>query len=138
MHPETKDEISAVKSAALNLLIVDDEVATRNLCNDVALDAGLHVHTSETTEQALDILDQHPIDIVVTDFGMPNMYGVKLRTALRKLRPRLEVLFITGNPETCEMLASKNFICLQEPFDLTELASTIRLTLLSTRKEREK
>jgi DNA-binding NtrC family response regulator len=78
------------------------------------------------------------VDIVVTDFNMPNMNGLKLRTALRKLRPRLEFLFITGNPETCEMLTSKNFICLQKPFDLTELASTLRLTLLSTRKEREK
>ena len=60
MQTETNVEISSVKSAALNLLIVDDEVATRNLCNDVALEAGLHVHTSATTEQALDILDQYP------------------------------------------------------------------------------
>jgi len=47
------------------LLIVDDEVVTRNLCNDVAWKQ-LHVYASSTTEQALDILDQYPDHIVVT------------------------------------------------------------------------
>ena len=64
-------EPSVARSATLSLLIVDDEVSTRNLCKDVASDAGLQVHVSATTEQALEILDQHPIDIVVTDLQVP-------------------------------------------------------------------
>ena len=42
------------------VLIVDDEVTTRNLCRDVAVDAGLQVYVAPTTEEALEILDQYP------------------------------------------------------------------------------
>ena len=81
METDARVEPSAAKSAALSLLVVDDEVATRNLCKDVASDAGLHVHASATTEQALEILDQHPIDIVVTDLQVPQIGGLELHQA---------------------------------------------------------
>ena len=87
MQTDTKAESSPARSAVLNLLIVDDEVTTRNLCNDVALEAGLYVHTSSTTEQALDILDQYPIDIVVTDLKVPQIGGLELLKRTRASNP---------------------------------------------------
>ena len=41
METGTKVESSGVRATALSLLIVDDEVTTRTLCNEVALEAGL-------------------------------------------------------------------------------------------------
>src|SRR5258708_1821604 len=102
MQTETKVEISSVRSTALNLLIVDDEVTTRSLCNDVALEAGLHVYTSATTEQALDILDQNPIDIVVTDLKIPQIGGLELIKRIRVGNPQVSVIVLTqyGTIET--------------------------------------
>src|ERR1700737_690919 len=94
MESEIK-EISTIKSATLNLLIVDDEVTTRNLCNDVALEAGLHVYASATTEQALDILDQYPIDIVVTDLKIPQIGGLELIKRTRTSNPQVAVIVLT-------------------------------------------
>lgn len=45
METAARNEPSAAKSAALSLLIVDDEASTRNLYKDVASGAGLLVHT---------------------------------------------------------------------------------------------
>src|SRR6267378_6030705 len=124
MHPETKAEILSIKSAALNLLIVDDEVATRNLCNDVALEAGLHVHTSETTEQALDILDQYPIDIVVTDLKIPQIGGLELIKKIRTGNPQVSIIVLTqyGTIETAieaTRLGATDYIT--KPFHVAEL-----------------
>ena len=60
MQTETKEarvEALAARSTAFSILIVDDEVTTRNLCWDVAADAGLQVYVAPTTEEALEILD---------------------------------------------------------------------------------
>src|ERR1700686_4752684 len=95
MQTDTKLEIASTKSASLNLLIVDDEVTTRDLCNDVALEAGLHVHTSATTEQALAILDQYPIDIVVTDLKIPQIGGLELIKRIRTGNPQVSIIVLT-------------------------------------------
>src|ERR1700682_4642795 len=102
MQTGTKAEIVPARSAALNLLIVDDEVTTRNLCNDVALEAGLHVHTSATTEQALDTMDQYSIDIVVTDLKIPEIGGLELIKRIRAGNPNVSIIVLTqyGTIET--------------------------------------
>ena len=102
MESGTKVETVAAKSAALSLLIVDDEVITRSLCNDVALEAGLHVYASSTTEQPLDILDQYPIDIVVTDLKIPQLGGLELIKRIRAGNPQVSVIVLTqyGTIET--------------------------------------
>ena len=128
--------MKGTKRSPATILIVDDNESMLTLLSESLTKKGYRCMTKSNPRQAIAVCKRdNAVDIVVTDFNMPHMNGLKLRTVLRKLRPQLEVLFITGNPETCEMLTSKNFVCFQKPFDLTELASTIRLTLLSTRKE---
>jgi two-component system response regulator AtoC len=102
METGTKVERVAAKSTALSLLIVDDEITTRSLCNDVALEAGLHVYASSTTEQALDLLDQYPIDIVVTDLKIPQLGGLELIKRIRAGNPQVSVIVLTqyGTIET--------------------------------------
>src|SRR5258708_32221820 len=82
-------------STILNLLIVDDQVTTRELCNDVALGAGLHVYASATTEQALEILEQYPIDIVLTDLKVPEIGGLEWIKRIRLISPELPVIVLT-------------------------------------------
>src|ERR1700681_2497640 len=95
------------KKRPATILIVDDNENLLTLLSAFLTKEGYRCITKSNPRQAITVCKRDDaVDIVVTDFGMPNMYGVKLRTALRKLRPRLEVLFITGNPETCEMLTS--------------------------------
>ena len=62
----------ASASPGSSILIVDDEATARDLCADVAREAGLLVRTATTTEQALEILEQYPVDIVLTDLTLPD------------------------------------------------------------------
>ncbi len=66
----------------VTLLIVDDEDATRNLCRDVVADSGLRTRTAATTEQALEILEQYPIDIVLTDLRLSAVDTQRLQTVV--------------------------------------------------------
>jgi DNA-binding NtrC family response regulator len=45
------------------VLIVDDENTTRDLCRDIVVESALRTRTAATTEQALEVLEQYPVDI---------------------------------------------------------------------------
>ncbi len=140
MESGTKVESVAAKSAALSLLIVDDEVITRNLCNDVALEAGLHVYASSTTEQALDILDQYPIDIVVTDLKIPQLGGLELIKRIRAGNPQVSVIVLTqyGTIETAieaTRLGAVDYVT--KPFHVEELRSKLERLVRSIELDQE-
>jgi two-component system response regulator HydG len=77
------------------VLVVDDEDAARNLCSDVVLEAGVRVRAASTTEQALEILDQYPIDIVITDLRVPALGGIELLKRIRENYPQTMVMVLT-------------------------------------------
>ena len=140
MESGTKVESVAAKSAALSLLIVDDEIITRNLCNDVALEAGLHVYASSTTEQALDILDQYPIDIVVTDLKIPQLGGLELIKRIRAGNPQVSVIVLTqyGTIETAieaTRLGAVDYVT--KPFHVEELRSKLERLVRSIELDQE-
>ena len=80
---------------AVTALIVDDENATRDLCRDVVADSGLRARTASTTEQALEILEQFPVDIVITDLRVPQMGGLELLRRIREMYPQTSVIVLT-------------------------------------------
>jgi len=95
MESDTKAETLAARNATFSLLVVDDEVTTRNLCRDVAADAGLQVYVAPTTEEALEILDQYPVDIVVTDLQVPQLGGLELLKRTRANNAETAVMVLT-------------------------------------------
>jgi DNA-binding NtrC family response regulator len=95
MESGTKVEVFGARTATFSLLVVDDELTTRNLCRDVATDAGLQVHVAPTTEDALAILDQYPVDIVVTDLKVPQIGGLELLKRIRANNPETSVVVLT-------------------------------------------
>ena len=80
---------------AISVLIVEDEDATRNLCRDVVVDAGLEAREAATTEEAREILEQHPVDIVITDLCVPQMGGLELLKHIREIYPQTAVIVLT-------------------------------------------
>jgi two-component system response regulator HydG len=140
METAERIESSAAKSAALSLLIVDDEVSTRNLCKDVASSAGLLVYASATTEQALEILDQHPIDIVVTDLQVPQIGGLELIKRIRANNPEIAVIVLTqyGTIETAieaTKLGATDYIT--KPFHVAELHTKLDRLVHSIEMDQE-
>ncbi|MBB2898359.1 PAS domain-containing protein [Pseudomonas sp. AS2.8] len=83
------------------ILVVDDEPTIRTLLVDAMLAQGYQVLEAADAATALALLapDTH-LDLLVTDVGLPGaLNGRQLADALRRLRPQLPVLFITGYAE---------------------------------------
>jgi len=124
----TESELTERGSAVYTVLIVDDEAAARDLCSDVVREAGLRVHTSSTTEQALEFLEQLPVDIVITDLKVPLLGGIEFLKRLRESHPQVAVMVLTqyGTIETAveaTRLGAMDYIT--KPFHVDELRSKI-------------
>jgi DNA-binding NtrC family response regulator len=82
-------------NAAMTVLVVDDEESARSLCVDVASESGMRVKSAGTTEQALEILSQYPVDIVITDLRVPEMGGLELLKRVKADHPQMGVMVLT-------------------------------------------
>ena len=87
--------LAAERPTPVTVLIVDDENTTRALCRDVVAESGLCTRLASTTEQALEILDQFPVDIIITDLRVPEMGGLELLKRVRERYPRTAVMMLT-------------------------------------------
>lgn len=124
LETEPNELDSYSRPSGLTLLVVDDEASTSSLCRDIALDAGLAVHTASTTEQALELLDQVPVDIVITDLKVPELGGLELIKNVRENFPHVAVIVLTqyGTIETAveaTRLGAKDYVT--KPFHVEEL-----------------
>ncbi len=95
MNPETDMEQPSEIRASISVLVVDDEVYARQLCSEVVGRAGFLVHAVSTTEQALEALDQAPMDIVLTDLKVPQLGGIELLKRIRAAHPQVAVMVLT-------------------------------------------
>jgi len=110
--------------AASTVLIVDDEDSALRLCADVAMQAGLRVRTATTTERALEVLEEYPVDIVLTDLRVPEMGGLELLRQIRQRYPEVSVLMLTqyGTIQTAveaTRLGAVDYVT--KPFHIDEL-----------------
>ncbi|MBP2307375.1 response regulator [Azospirillum melinis] len=89
-----------VPSAALRILLVEDDALVR-MANAAVLDeAGLMVSEAASGEEALALLEaDEGIGVLVTDFAMPGMTGADLTRLVRRRCPGLPVLIVTGYAE---------------------------------------
>ena len=79
------------------VLVVDDEEAVRVLVAETLQEMGYAVLQAADSASGLDLLQSAgPVDVLVTDVGLPGLNGRQLADAARTLRPGLRVLFITG------------------------------------------
>lgn len=79
-----------------SLLIAEDNVRLRNLMTVTLKHAGYTVHEAENGQEALDILEQRAIDLMIADIMMPVMDGFTLIEALRSAKNTMPVLIITA------------------------------------------
>jgi DNA-binding NtrC family response regulator len=79
----------------VSVLVVDDEQSARDLCCDVATDTGLRARSAATTEEALEIMDQFPVDILITDLRVPELGGLELLKRVREHYPQTAVVMLT-------------------------------------------
>jgi DNA-binding response OmpR family regulator len=79
-----------------HILVIDDDKNTRRLFQAVLENAGYRVDTAVNGEDALDIMDQEHIDLVIVDIMMPGMDGYEFTKTLRGTDDSLPVLMVSA------------------------------------------
>jgi CheY-like chemotaxis protein len=79
-----------------NILIVDDDIHLRQVIEQMLTIRGHQVHTAANGKSAIEIVEQLPIDLVITDILMPDMDGYELISALRKLPAPPRIIAMSG------------------------------------------
>src|SRR4051812_39121856 len=81
---------------APKILLVDDNQELLSLLTQLFEDAGYEVLAASKGKQAIDLAKANPPPIAVLDVLLPDMMGYHLAEALRRDKPDLPVIFITG------------------------------------------
>jgi two-component system, NtrC family, response regulator PilR len=115
-----------------NLLIVDDEQSYRQLLSLVFEGAGHNLRTASNGREAVQMLQQEPADVIITDVRMPDMDGIELLRAVREFLPDIGVILMTAfatvdTAREAFKLGADDFI--QKPFDVEELKLIVKKAL---------
>lgn len=116
-----------VKDLIPRILIVDDEIEFRALVKDAL--PSFEVIEAADGLQALDLVGEEKLDLIITDIRMPEMDGIQLLAALRAQYPDLPVLATSGymDAEEAEEHEFDGFI--EKPLSLQPLLQMVDATL---------
>lgn len=115
------------------ILIVDDDWAIRNVLNDFFRAKGYQTLLAESGEQALKIVENEKISVVLLDINMPGIGGLETLKKLLALNPRLGVVMLTGEQEDEEIkkaLALGAYSYVLKPFDFLYLEVVVMSKLM--------
>jgi len=109
------------------VLVVEDETLLWHLLEVLLEGAGFHVVIAADGKQALEGLSQQTedIDVAVVDWHLPDLGGVAIIREMRRLRPNLPCLILTGESDPGHPLIVGVPI-LHKPLDLMELPKKLR------------
>ena len=81
-----------------NILIVDDEEVVRLSHLRSLESADCNARAAADGNEALQVMEQHPFDVVLLDLRMPGLDGMDLLKTIKQRWPDSEVVVITGFP----------------------------------------
>jgi PAS domain S-box-containing protein len=111
----------AVQARSLRVLAVDDDPIVLLNTATMLADMGHDVLQAPTAAAAMAILQEQPVDVLVTDYAMPRTNGAELVRAAEQLRPGLKSIIVSGYADLPEGEALQS-PRLSKPFTDSDLA----------------
>lgn len=86
-----------------SILVVDDEPMYCELLSDFFrkryVDYGVQVLIAKSSKEAIELVKDRPINLLISDYHMPEMNGVELFHNIKKFNESMEVIFISGDKD---------------------------------------
>jgi two-component system response regulator AtoC len=127
------------------ILVVDDEESVRRGIAQVLGRRQLTVATAASANEALEILNQRPVSVILLDIKLPDVDGIEFLRLLRKDFPETAIIMITGYPTIqsaveCIKLGARDYLV--KPFRIDALEAVVEkarefLSQKSTQKKPE-
>lgn len=114
--------------ATIQLLLVDDEEKILTSYRILLEEEGMNTFIANNGLDALKIMDEHPIDVVLLDVKMPGLDGVEVLRKTKQKHPLVEAIMLTGHASvesTVEGLKLGAFDYLVKPIDLSVLVTKV-------------
>lgn len=117
------------QGAGQHILVVEDDPQVRTLVTELLAELGYTVTPVDCADAALPKLTAGgPLDLLITDVGLPGLNGRQLAEIARQSRPQLPVLFMTGYAESA--LTHAEFLeagmsLLAKPFSLAAVSAAV-------------
>jgi two-component system NtrC family response regulator len=113
----------------LNILVVDDEVSQRTVLTGYLKRSGYNAYGAGSGEEAINIFTENVIDIIISDYKMPDMNGLELLRRIKKINPEIYFIIVTafGTIENAVIAMKEGaFDYLTKPIELDELEIIIK------------
>jgi DNA-binding NtrC family response regulator len=126
------------------LLVDDEDMVITSVRAFLMLETEFNVHGYTSAAEAVRHLETHPVDVVVSDYLMPNMNGIQMLGHARDLQPEAARILLTGHADKSSAIQAINEIglyhYLEKPWDNSQLLlilnSAIERTQLVRRLQR--
>ncbi|NUQ82455.1 MAG: PAS domain S-box protein [Bacteroidetes bacterium] len=130
--------VTEVRGGNETILLVEDEEMLRDLVMEVLISKGYHVLSAFNSVEAIDLIQnrKEPIDLILSDYGLPVMNGGQLHDYLKNILPSVPFILASGyiDPDERQALEKQGITAfIEKPYRPEELASVIR-TRLDRRK----
>jgi CheY-like chemotaxis protein len=128
-EPITRAPAGAAWRGSGTALVVDDEETVRRVAARMLESCGFSVMTAADGRAGVDAFAHHAVDVVLLDLTMPAMDGEEALRNLRRLRPDVRVIMMSGYDEqdvTNRFPEARPSGFLQKPFTLGDLRAKLR------------
>jgi PAS domain S-box-containing protein len=119
----------------LSVLLVEDNDHVREFAHHLLDELGYRVVSAASAEEALERLEEGPVDILFSDVVMPGLSGIELARLARQRDPALPVLLASGYSEEIVGASGADFEIVRKPYDLNGIEAALG-TALEHRAER--
>ena len=112
----------------LRILVVDDESSVRETLAEMLVAVAHEVELAESGQEAVEKMRRGNFDFVFTDLAMPEMDGWETARAIRKFRPDVKIVLVTGyGPTTVPPEGEEKLVdgIIGKPFDFAQVGSTL-------------
>lgn len=105
-------------SASCAVLLVEDEVLIRMAALDMIEELGHTVFEAGSAPEALEILENNPVDVLITDIGLPGVSGASLVSQVQQRWPTIRIVIASGfsDPQSAGIDFGADVAWLQKPF----------------------
>jgi len=120
---------------AEQILVVEDDSLTRTQISEFLRQEAYEVDEAGDGTQAVKLLENRHFDLVITDFAMPQLDGVRLVERIHRKLPNTPVIFMSGyiTMDSAKALLPGMAEVLPKPINLDVLLATIRRLLEQAR-----
>jgi len=118
------------------MIVDDEEMVVTSVRAFLMLETEFDVHGFTDPAKAAQMLETHPVDVVVSDYLMPKMNGIQLLGRARTLQPEAARVLLTGHADKQSAIQAINevglFQYLEKPWDNSQLLLVVQSAIERT------